>query len=243
LDVTECGGSRELSAYATSNSCFIRFCGRLKVILDILHPLCYTEIEIGETPITKNGNSQKQINTKGATPIEKNVIVVDEQGNEYEATYPKRAKGLVKNGRARFIDENTICLACPPDNLEEKMDNQNIENATYSIEYALGQLEKLRIEFRTFDEKICEMIEKNKSAGPGDVGAQGNGQTLEALVREHGATTQKLVDFYQNMVKELKPISDNKRETLEKFLDFVVDSSGASGTAPNYNEIWEMMTK
>ena len=49
------------------------------------------------------------INTKGATPIEKNVIVVDEQGNEYEATYPKRARGLVKNGRARFIGENKIC--------------------------------------------------------------------------------------------------------------------------------------
>ena len=44
------------------------------------------------------------------TPIEKNIIVVDEQGKTYEATYPKRAKGLVKNGRARFIDENKICL-------------------------------------------------------------------------------------------------------------------------------------
>ena len=59
------------------------------------------------------------------TPIEKNIIVVDEQGNEYEATYPKRAKGLVKNGRARFVDENKICLACPPDKFleEEKMSN------------------------------------------------------------------------------------------------------------------------
>ena len=46
--------------------------------------------------------------------MEKNIAVVDEQGNKYEATYPKRAKGLVKNGRARFINENTICLACPP---------------------------------------------------------------------------------------------------------------------------------
>ena len=42
--------------------------------------------------------------TRGMIPIEKNIVVVDEQGNEYEATYPKRAKGLVKNGRARFID-------------------------------------------------------------------------------------------------------------------------------------------
>ena len=67
-------------------------------------------------------------NTKGATPIEKNVIVVDEQGNEYEATYPKRAKGLVKNGRARFVGENKICLACPPDKIleEEKMEENKL---------------------------------------------------------------------------------------------------------------------
>ncbi len=52
--------------------------------------------------------------------------MIDEQGNEYEATYPKRAKGLVKNGRARFINENTICLACPPDtNLEDKQMETN----------------------------------------------------------------------------------------------------------------------
>ena len=46
--------------------------------------------------------------------MEKNIIVVDEQGNDYDPTYPKRAKGLVKNGRARFISEKKICLACPP---------------------------------------------------------------------------------------------------------------------------------
>ena len=45
------------------------------------------------------------------TPIEKNVIVVDEQGNELHRTYAKRAKGLVKKGRAHFVADNTICLA------------------------------------------------------------------------------------------------------------------------------------
>ncbi len=60
------------------------------------------------------------------TPIEKNIIVVDENGNEYEATYPKRAKGLVKHGRARFINENTICLACPPE--KETEDNKMSDN-------------------------------------------------------------------------------------------------------------------
>ena len=79
-------------------------------------------------PITKNDIGKKQNNARGATPIEKNVIVVDEQGNEYEATYPKRAKGLVKNGRARFVGENKICLACPPDKIleEEKMEENKL---------------------------------------------------------------------------------------------------------------------
>ena len=67
---------------------------------------------------------------KGRIPITKNVNVIDNQGNFYEATYLKRAKGLVKKGRARFVDENTLCLtACPPDNLEDiKMEYINNSN-------------------------------------------------------------------------------------------------------------------
>ena len=85
-------------------------------------------MRIGDGTHHKKRHSQSQFHTKGATPIEKNVIVVDEQGNEYEATYPKRAKGLVKNGRARFVGENKICLACPPDTIleEEKMENNKL---------------------------------------------------------------------------------------------------------------------
>lgn len=53
-------------------------------------------------------------------PITKNIIVVDEHGANYGVTYLKRAKGLVKKGRARFIEENKICLACLPNNWEDK---------------------------------------------------------------------------------------------------------------------------
>ena len=49
----------------------------------------------------------------------KNIQVVDDRRNDYGATYPKRAKSLVKQGRARFIDEHAICLARPPIHLEE----------------------------------------------------------------------------------------------------------------------------
>ncbi len=75
----------------------------------------------------------------------KNVIVVDEQGNEYGATYPKRAKGLVKNGRARFIDENKICLACPPDIfLEDNQMENNINNNNLTAKEIFDQIVKLQ---------------------------------------------------------------------------------------------------
>jgi hypothetical protein len=101
------------------------------------------------------------------TPIEKNIIVVDEKGNEYEATYPKRAKGLVKAGRARFIDANKICLTCPPDiYLEDNNMTENTNNvkneSIYSIEFILNQIAKLQEQteyLNTTLEKLSELGE------------------------------------------------------------------------------------
>jgi hypothetical protein len=94
-----------------------------------------------------------QVCTRGMIPIAKNIIVIDWQGNEYEATYPKRAKGLVKNGRARFVDEHTICLACPPniileDNyMSDNMINEKTEAAsnpmTPTLDYILSRIDQI----------------------------------------------------------------------------------------------------
>lgn len=59
-------------------------------------------------------------------PIEKNIIVVDENGTVFEFTWLKRANGLVKKGRTRWLDEQTICLACPPEPMEDnEMENMS----------------------------------------------------------------------------------------------------------------------
>lgn len=49
-------------------------------------------------------------------PIEKNIIVIDENQVKRHSTYLRRAKGLVKNGRAQWVDEKTIRLTstAPP---------------------------------------------------------------------------------------------------------------------------------
>lgn len=44
-------------------------------------------------------------------PMEKNIIVTDNKGKRLGLTYSKRAKGLVKSGRAEFISENEIRLS------------------------------------------------------------------------------------------------------------------------------------
>ncbi|MBQ6702228.1 MAG: hypothetical protein IJN17_04665 [Clostridia bacterium] len=98
--------------------------------------------------------------------MEKNVIVVDEAGNEYEATYPKRAKGLVKNGRARFIDEKTICLACPPKkSMEDKKmsENKEIKSETKNSRVASEvqqTAENRPLTAREIFEKIAELQEQ-----------------------------------------------------------------------------------
>ena len=76
--------------------------------------------------------------TKGMIPIAKNIRVVDSQGNQHEATYLKRAKGLVKSGRARFVDAHTLCLARPPNNFSE--DNLMSEKNKFATLGSLGEL-------------------------------------------------------------------------------------------------------
>ena len=76
---------------------------------------------------------------KGVTPIEKNIIVVDGNGNELHRTYAKRAKGLVKKGRAHFVQEDTICLT-DPSGLHEEDNHMNTDLTIREIFDRITQL-------------------------------------------------------------------------------------------------------
>ena len=133
------------------------------------------------------------------TPIEKNIIVVDEQGNEYEATYPKRAKGLVKNGRARFVDENKICLACPPDKiLEEDMEEKQL--TTREIFEAINALNK---ESQHIEEAFKQLATV-RSDGPEDVGAQARAQAIATVVQSRETTLQQMLSMYMKMYDDIQ---------------------------------------
>jgi len=142
-------------------------------------------------------------------PIEKNIRVVDEQGNEYEATYPKRAKGLVKNGRARFVDDNTICLACPPENMEVNM-SITLKEIWDRIVATQNQLESVdKIFFKVQCIKV-QCIEDTDSEHYGEPLEYCSKVALEkiqtikeiACMREH--TLKQLLDFYIREYEECK---------------------------------------
>ena len=166
------------------------------------------------------------------TPIEKNIIVVDENGKEYEATYPRRAKGLVKTGRARFINENTICLACPPKNeLEDnKMSENKVQNnnnipqtpaipqqpTKFTIDYILLMLENISKDQAHLTAAL-QKLSKLESKGPGDVGTADLADAIAHVVDSREETNRKLITFYEKMYDDLRatqPMSEQKFDLL-----------------------------
>ena len=196
------------------------------------------------------------------------MLVVDAQGNKYEATYPKRAKGLVKCGRARFVDENTICLACPPkkameDNeMTDQNKDQNLKTAeeaaaksapeaskgvaSYTLDYALSQLEAIRRDNAKFSQDMMDRISDIKSGVPGDVGSHGKSEAFKALVLAHDEEAKRLTDFYLGMIRELKSQSAASTAAREQFYACVkecVANNKPGAFLPDFEQIWAVMSE
>lgn len=158
-------------------------------------------------------------------PIEKNILVVDEQGNEYEATWPKRAKGLVKNGRARFLSENKICLACPPSiNLEDnemadiekdnvKVTENNVPKSEsveiIDLAYIFKQVKEIQLQTEYLNEvinKLSQMSDGDSGDGgsPGNIQGQAKAQALGDVVRCRETTNQQLLNFYMTVYNDMR---------------------------------------
>ena len=134
--------------------------------------------------------------------MEKNVIVVDEQGNEYEATYPKRAKGLVKKGRARFVEENKICLACPPNEYLE--DKEMSENTNVTDNTVLTEKE-------VFDQIVLLQKQLNESSYTSLYHLRGEDATLTddqvseicKVFAQREETLNQMLNLYRRMYDDL----------------------------------------
>lgn len=146
------------------------------------------------------------------TPIEKNIHVIDEQGNVYKATWPKRARGLVKHGRARFISDDTICLACPPNmDLEDTNMNDRVE-----MSWLLQQIAALQSDTQYLKEGLAHLSQMNvggKTAPyePEDVAGQAKAQALRDMIQGRESTNQRLLALYEKMYDDC--VQASRRQT------------------------------
>lgn len=166
------------------------------------------------------------------TPIEKNVIVVDERGNEYEATYPKRAKGLVKNGRARFVGENKICLACPPDKIMEETEMEDNKLTAKEIFEQLTILQKQLTEnSQTSLHRLSDAIE----SACGDEGDERNHEQIAVICdvfNTREVTLLKLLGMYEKMYNDVQNEENRKADMIsrafEKNMAYINDADISS---------------
>ena len=192
-----------------------------------------------------------------ASATAKTVRVLDEAGNEYEATYPKRAKGLVKHGRARFADDSqtVIILACPPnqnmileDNTMNKQNNnievtENTGAEAYTYEYALKQIELLTNQVDHIHLAISELGHLENEGTPCGGSAKSVAEGIADVVRCRETTAQKLIDFYAKMYEDLKPRSQAQAASRVEFMEWVRSCIAASEPGidlPDFEKLWKI---
>ena len=170
----------------------------------------------------------------------KTIAVVDEQGNSYEATYPKRARGLVKKGRARFVSENTICLVRPPIMEEKRMSN------TITLEIILEQLNKIVESTAFFENALQSLINMNSSnvpmspGAPGDIAGQARAQAVANICNYRETTNQQLIRLSEKMYDDLMYMQGLRRENAPVVVKPIIDERDEFPPVPSAPEAPEL---
>ena len=143
----------------------------------------------------------------------KNIEVVDEAGNVYEPTWPKRAKGLVKHGRARFVDENKICLTCPPDIKTEEthMSNTSIfgEMTVSDILTRINNIINQTGYITSAFESLVQMGDGDSGdcGSPGNIMGRAKAEAVAEVVRARETTNQQILRLYEKMYDDMIRLS------------------------------------
>ncbi|WP_295214129.1 hypothetical protein [Ruminococcus sp.] len=141
------------------------------------------------------------------------ITVMDLQGNVYEPTYPKRAKGLVKKGRARFVDENTICLTCLPGEREETVMMSNSETKAPMNLTAAQIFEELK-QIREDTSHITlamEKLEKVPTTSENEACLE-KIAAIQKIVQEREETNQALIRLYEKMYDDVYYTSEQETD-------------------------------
>ena len=179
-------------------------------------------------------------------PIEKNIIVVDENGTVFESTWLKRANGLVKKGRARWLDEKTICLACPPEQMEDnKMENMKQTDAVaepaavntgkpdgLTIEGLLDRMDAIRKDMVAMNELLATMEKITNQGGEDDAGRIAVATSQAFSARE--TTYQQQLRFLEKIYNDHFSVPSEEAKTAR--MRMILDKMNDVVPALDYSE-------
>lgn len=164
---------------------------------------------------------------EGMIPIAKNVTVLDGSGKMLEPTYEKRAKGLVKHGRARWENEDTIRLTCPPgdcqedttmnDNIYRETIEQNRPEAhTPDTAYIMSKIDEIAADTGHIHEAmgLLRDFTVNDSAA-GGYGDKARAEAIWQIVQAREETNRELIGVLNRMLDALIPQPSLSREEVE----------------------------
>lgn len=166
---------------------------------------------------------------RGMTPINENMIrVIDENANQLSPTYKRRAKGLVKAGRAYWtsVKQDELCLYSRPENISEEKMNEDNKATELTIE-DYNELHKNRItpadildrmdRIRSDSGHIFAAIELLKDfeindSVNGGIGDAERAKAIAAIANQREATLQiemrMLERMYDDLMKDKLGSSD-----------------------------------
>lgn len=143
---------------------------------------------------------------RGVSVMQKTIAVVDEMGNQYEATYPRRARGLVKKGRARFIAEDCICLVRPPETIEKTEDSHmsmTVDKILDKMTEILASNQQVEAALATLQNMEVVQIGKDPYAPP-DVAGEARAKAISQIVTSQMDINRQMLTFLERMYDDLR---------------------------------------
>lgn len=126
----------------------------------------------------------------------KNVLVVDEAGNRCEPTYPRRAAGLVKQGRAYWVGPEILCIRRPPRQTEGKTMAKGIyiQDVLARIDRVMEDTSYLHNAFSTI-EKLPDRADSEAES------TQARAEAVCEIVRAREKTNRRMLRLLERMLE------------------------------------------
>lgn len=142
----------------------------------------------------------------------KNITVLSSEGQLIGATYPKRAQGLVKKGRARYLDgdETVIVLASSPiDEFTSQEDDMNM-NSNFNFDEFI---EKTKVAAHIAGEGIGHVADKAEAA------LEKAFESLKGSLEDIFANTEKMKEESEKSEDEFEALESEVNDALEDLID------------------------